>query len=864
MNWHQLNIHEVLQALQTRPNGLSSVEASKRLEKHGLNQLVAKKKKPVWLLFFVQFKDLMILILIASAIISGIVGDLKDAIVIIGIVLINAVIGFVQEYRAGKAIEALKKIAASNSKVKRDSELHEIPSLNIVPGDIVLLEAGDMVPADLRLIESHALRIEEASLTGESQPTEKITGVLKQEEDELADRLNMAFRSTLITNGRGMGVAVATGMDTEIGNIAHMLEESESRTPLQHRLAEFGKKMTLVVLIICISLFVVGWLRGEKPLVMLLTAISMAVAAIPEALPAVVTIALAFGARRLVKQHALVRKLPAVETLGSVTYICTDKTGTLTQNKMTVRDAWQNDGAKNDVLQLTDDEPLLFCIYANQDTRNDEGQLKGDPTEVALVNYAAKQSKFDAAWLHRFKRVFEIPFDSSRKLMTTVHESPQRNYLVISKGAVESVLAICTTTAENIIDKAKELTEKGQRVIAFSYKLASYSGEIISDDLEEGHVFCGLIGIVDPPRPEARQAVAECKTAGIVPVLITGDHPTTARVIAEELGILNNEDDRVITGKELEELSETAFESEIEQIKVYARVSPAQKLRIVKTLQTKNQFVAMTGDGVNDAPALKKANIGIAMGITGTDVSKEAAHMILLDDNFSTIVKAIREGRRIFDNIRKFIRYIMAGNSGEMWTIFLAPLIGLPIPLLPIHILWINLVTDGLPGLALAKETAEKDIMQQPPRRPDESIFAQGLGWHILWVGLLIGGVCISIQAWAIHNGHSSSQTMVFTVLSFSQLSHALAIRSENSFIYKHGLFTNMPLLVCVLLTFLLQLAIIYIPSLQHLFYLKSLTTEELLLCIFCAAIVFHAVELEKYIRHRGKRYLQKKRSEVL
>ncbi|MDQ3843253.1 MAG: cation-translocating P-type ATPase [Bacteroidota bacterium] len=851
MNWHRQSVDEVLSTLQSRHSGLSASEAEERLKEYGFNQLAEKKKKPAWLLFLAQFKDIMILILMAAAVVSGIVGDIKDAIVILVIVILNAVVGFVQEYRAGKAMDALKKMAASSAKVKREHEVMQIPSSHLVPGDIIMLEAGDVVPADLRLMESHALKIEEASLTGESHAVEKIQDTLTEDRTALAERTNMAYKSTLVTHGRGMGVTVATGMKTEIGAIAQMLLEKESLTPLQKRLTDFGKKLSVVVLGICVLLYVVGLLRGEEPVRMLLTAISVAVAAIPEALPAVITIALALGAKRLVRQNALVRKLPAVETLGSVTYICTDKTGTLTQNKMTVRDVWWHPDVDK-ALPFTAQELFLFSLAANQDTREEEGELKGDSTEVALVAFTREQKEFKAAWLHQYKRVFELPFDAQRKMMTTVHQIAPEDFLVITKGALESILTICVQNdSESILQKGEILAEQGQRVIAFSYKIIHYPPQSNEGDLEKEQYFCGLAGIIDPPRPEARQAVEECKTAGIVPVMITGDSPVTARVIAKELGILYTKEDEVITGKELEQLSEREFESRIEHLKVYARVSPAQKLQIVKALQKKNQFVAMTGDGVNDAPALKRANIGVAMGITGTDVSKEAAHMILLDDNFSTIVRAVREGRRIFDNIRKFIRYIMTGNSGEIWAIFLAPLVGLPIPLLPIHILWINLVTDGLPGLALAKEPAEINIMQRPPRHPEESIFAHGLGWHILWVGLLMGGICLGVQAWALHIGNSDWQTMVFTVLCFSQLGHVMAIRSENRYVFRHGFFRNKPLLGAVLLTIVLQLALIYTPTLQELFSLKPLTVFELFICILLSSFVFHGVELEKYIRNK-------------
>jgi P-type Ca2+ transporter type 2C len=857
MNWHTLSIEKTFAELSTSRSGLTTTEAEERLKKSGPNELVEKKKKSWWMMFLLEFKDIMIIILIIAAIISAAVGDLKDAIVILIIVFINAIIGFIQEYRAEKAMEALKQMAAASAKVKRNNHVVQLPAVEIVPGDIVLLEAGDVVPADLRLTEIYALKIDESSLTGESNAAEKVITDLEEEKTPVGDRVNMAYKGTMVTYGRGTGVAVETGMQTEIGRIALMLQEKESLTPLQKRLTEFGKKLSFIVLGICVLLYVVGLLRGEEPVSMLLTAISLAVAAIPEALPAVVTIALALGAKRLVVQQALVRKLSAVETLGSVTYICTDKTGTLTLNKMTVKNAWSNPEVAGGINSFSAEEIFLFSIAANQDTRKDAaGELKGDPTETALVDYAGNQPGFKDEWLKENNRVYELPFDSVRKMMTTVHKLAEQQYLVITKGAFESIEGI--SSMQNIGDismKADEMAKRGERVIAFSYKMIDYLPTGYAPELEKEQFISGFAGLMDPPRAEVRDAVQECKTAGIVPVMITGDHPLTATVIGRELGIFDDKKDLTITGTELESISEGEYEEKIEKIKVYARVSPEQKLTIVKTLQKRKQFVAMTGDGVNDAPALKKANIGVAMGITGTDVSKEAAHMILLDDNFTTIVKAVREGRRIFDNIRKFIKYVMTGNSGEIWAIFLAPVVGLPIPLLPIHILWINLVTDGLPGLALTMEPAEKNIMHRPPRATDESIFSQGMGWHILMAGLLIGLTSLGTQAWAINNGNTKWQTMVFTVLCFSQLGHVLAIRSSHLSLFQQGLLSNKPLIAAVFFTSLLQLALIYFPPFQRIFSVEALTWQELLICLLLSGITFTAVELEKLVkRMRRKR----------
>jgi len=854
MNHHQLPISETYKLLHTSKEGLPTAEAEDRQKQYGKNELTEKKKISVFVLLLHQFKDVMVLILLAAAAISFAVGDLKDAIVILIIVLLNAIIGFVQEYRAEKAMEALKKMSAFTASVRRGGNIVQLPASELVPGDIIILEAGMSVPADIRLSEVHSLKVEEASLTGESNAVEKNTDEIATEKSPLGDRFNMAYKTTIVTYGRGEGIVVATGMKTEIGRIAQLLLEDEAKTPLQKRLADFGKKLSLFVIFICAIIYGTGLLRGEDPIRMLLTAISVAVAAIPEALPAVITIALALGAKRMVRKNALIRKLPAVETLGSVTYICSDKTGTITQNKMTVMDTWISPKAEN-IHEFSAEQLLLLSMELNHDVVADESnQLKGDPTEVALVEYTRKNKGYGQKWLTDFKRQHEVPFDSVRKRMTTIYPLAER-WLIITKGAVENILSNCKdANAEEINEVTEKFAEQGKRVLAYAVKLVDALPETISFETVETDLnFIGLAAMIDPPREEATQAIADCHTAGRTPVMITGDHPITAKAIANETGILHLDTDRVITGTELANFSDEEFEKEIESIKVYARVSPEQKLNIVKALQKKNHFVAMTGDGVNDASALKRANIGIAMGITGTDVSKEAAHMILLDDNFATIIKAVREGRRIFDNIRKFIKYTMTSNSGEVWTIFLAPLIGLPIPLLPIHILWINLVTDGLPGLAFAAEEAEENILKRPPRKINESIFGDGIGIHILWVGLLMGAVCIGTQAWAIQAGSEKWMTMVFTVLSISQMGHALAIRSDWKSLFTQGIFGNKQLIGAVLLTLGLQMAVIYVPFLQDVFRTKALSLQELLLCLGLSSIVFWAVEIEKWVKRRKK-----------
>ena len=851
MNWHGLTHEEILERTDSRREGLSASEAKAKLSEHGYNQLQeAKKRSPLHILL-AQFKDLMILILLAAAIISGIVGDLKDTIVILIIVVLNAVVGFIQEYRAEKAMLALKKMSSTKAKVHRDGSTTYIDSAELVPGDLVHLEAGNAVPADIRIIDSKSLRIEEAALTGESQPTDKTDGPIEADEPPIGDRTNMAYKGTFVTYGRGSGVVVATGMQTELGRIASMLQESEVLTPLQQRMASFGKKLSVVVLLLCVLFFVVGWLRGEDVVTMILTSISLAVAAIPEALPAVITISLALAARRMVKQNTLIRRLPAVETLGSVTYICTDKTGTLTRNKMHVEQVYAGDQLYNraDIKPgQTDELSLLLQAFAlNNDAATSDGELKGDSTEVALMEVAIEQGRSE----EKSNRLAEIAFDSDRKLMTTFH-SMNGKVISFTKGAPDILIKRCEGVDKAAIDETVDrMAAEGLRVLGFAYR---YWDEVPADptpeDAEHTLQFLGLAGMIDPPREEVQDAVTECRTAGIVPVMITGDHPLTAKTIAGRIGILNTEQDLVVTGYELQRMDSNKFEQEVERIKVYARVSPEQKLQIVKTLQHKGHFVAMTGDGVNDAPSLKRANIGIAMGITGTDVSKEAAHMILLDDNFSTIVRAVREGRRIYDNILKFIKYLMTTNSGELWTLLIGPIIGLPVALLPIHILWINLASDGLPAITLSFEKAEKNIMDRPPRAPGESVFAQGRGIHIIWVGLLMAAIALSVQAYAIAHG-LHWQTMVFNVLCLSQMAHVLAIRSERQSLLSIGIFTNKPLIASVILVFILQAAITYVPFLQDIFRTEALSLYEFLAVGAISSIVFIAVEIEKFIRRR-------------
>ncbi len=865
-DWYRKSAEAVIAELRTSTAGLSAREAAQRLADEGPNELEVKEKPHPFMMFFSQFTDFMILILMVAAVIAGFLGEAVDTIAIIVIVLLNAVIGFFQEYRAEKAMEALQKMAAPNASVIRDGAVVSVPAATLVPGDLVLMEAGAVVPADMRIVTAAMLKVEEAALTGESVPVDKETAALAEGDLTIGDRRNMAYKGTVVTYGRGKGVVVATGMKTELGKIATMLqEEKEEKTPLQKRLAVFGKKLAFVVLVICAVIFGFGLMRGEDPLLMFLTAVSLAVAAIPEALPAVITISLSLGASRMVKRNALIRKLPAVETLGSVTYICSDKTGTLTLNRMAVEKYYcGGQVVEAPDLKPADSERMLLAMALSNDSRFDaDGRILGEATESALC-LAALGTGYDKRTLaNSYPRVFEIPFDSGRKRMTTFHAAPDGKLISFTKGAMDAILDRSVAILENgratAIDRARleaineEMASEGLRVICLAYREWDALPEKVDPDTAEaGLTIVGLAALMDPPRPEAGAAVQEALKAGIVPVMITGDHPVTARAIASRLGIWKEGDEPVMTGAQLAAMPDGTLVEKVESIRVYARVAPDQKLRIVKALQKKGDFVAMTGDGVNDAPALKKADIGVAMGITGTDVSKEASHMILLDDNFATIIKAVREGRIIYDNIRKFIRYLMTTNSGEIWTLFLAPFFGLPIPLLPIHILWVNLVTDSLPALALSMEPAEGDVMRRRPRSPRESIFSGGLGIHAIWVGLLMGAVVLGTQSWAYRTGHAHWQTMVFTVMCLTQLGHALAIRSEKLSLFQAGIFTNIYLLGAVLLVFAMQMAAIYLPALNRVFKTAPLTVTELLLALGLSSLIFIAVEIEKYFKRRA------------
>ena len=864
-DWHQKDTDEVVAELGSDvASGLTRADPEERLQRFGANDIGAETSRGILRMLFAQFTDFMIVVLILAAVVSGVVGELSDTIAILVILVLNALVGAIQEYRAQRAVEALRQLAPLEARVLRDGTVRTIDARDVVPGDLVILEAGDVVPADLRLLEATGLRADESALTGESFAVRKSAEKLDDEDLPIADRHNMAYKSTSITRGRASGIAVATGPQTEIGKIAALLtEEDVVKTPLQVRLARFGRDLAIAVLLICAVIFYIGLLRGEPVLVMFLTAVSLAVAAIPEALPAVITISLALGARKLSLRNALVRRLPAVETLGSVTFICADKTGTLTQNRMAVESLLV--GGRPFELQRPEARQSISMrigqgLALNNDVHQSDGVFTGDPTEVALVRAADQAGYYKDDLLQTLPRVAELSFDTDRKLMTTLHRDDD-GIIAHVKGAPEQVLERCVAShgaAEDenfpraeLLEDARALAAEGYRVLALACRDFSTLPTITPAAVEAELSFLCLVGLTDPPRPEAEASVENCRTAGIVPVMITGDHPDTADNIAARIGIADGQTPAV-TGRDLATLSDDALRETVLRAHVYARVDPEQKIRIVRALQDAGEFVAMTGDGVNDAPALKRADIGVAMGKRGTDVAREAAEMVLLDDNFATIVSAVEEGRRVFDNIRKFLRYTMTSNSGEIWTLLMAPLLGLPIPLLPIQILWINLVTDGLPGLAFSAEPAERDVMRRPPRAPKESIFGRGTWQHMLWVGLLIGALSISAQAWSYFSGAAHWQTMVFTTLVMAQLFHALSIRSERDPLWRRGFASNPQLLGAVALTVVLQLAVIYVPILNPIFNTSPLPPADLLLCITLGALVFVAVEIEKWFVRKG------------
>lgn len=903
-NWFNKTFKEVEKELETDlEKGLSKEKVEERQEKYGFNELQQIAKKSIIQRFLEQFKDFSIIVLIIAAIVSGIVGVLQgegitDTIIILIVVIVNAIIGVAQESKAEKSLEALQKLSDHASKVIRNENMEVVPSKELVPGDIVVLDTGDYIPADLRIIEAVNLKTQESSLTGESVPVEKISEIIEEQEIGIGDRKNMLFSSSLVTYGRGKGIVVETGMTTEVGKIAGMINSTEKQeTPLQQKLDKLGKTLGIAALVICAVIFILGILQGKEIISMFMTAVSLAVAAIPEGLVAVSTIVLAIGVQKMVKKNAIVKRLPAVETLGSATVICSDKTGTLTQNKMTVEKIFWND-ATREARNISDDEideELTKLVYANMlcnDTKiSSDGTLTGDPTETALVDMGFKLN-FDPSIYDRMERVEEIPFDSDRKLMTTVNKVGDK-YVVYTKGGIDEILKRCNSyeiggqiseELESYINKIRQENEKmaqnALRVLGCAYKEIDHiptkeEMKTIENDL----IFIGMVGMIDPPREEAKLAVEKCKTAGIKTVMITGDHKITATAIAKKLGILEN-DDEAITGLELEQMTDEELEKNVRHYSVYARVSPEHKVRIVKAWQKNGEVVAMTGDGVNDSPALKKADIGCAMGIVGTDVAKEAADVILTDDNFATVVSAVEEGRKIYDNILKVIQFLLSSNIGEVVVLFFATLLtplfskwfgitdinGLEI-LLPIHILWINLVTDSLPALALAFDPANSDIMQRKPIKPGKGIFTKGMTWRVVYQGIMIGG--LTLAAFMIGLATTKEpigtltldqskievgQTMAFVTLALSELVHVFNVRDNRKTIFKTGIFNNMKLIGAIIISALLMFVILLIPGLREIFSIPVLPKENIieLICLVLAPIVI--VEIFKLLKINGSK----------
>lgn len=881
----QWTTEQALKQVESQPKGLNDQAVQTRQQQYGVNALTGKRQTSLLEKFIAQFKDLMIIVLIAAAIIAAFTGEGVDAIIILLVVILNAVFGVFQEAKAEQAINALQEMSAPNAHVLRNDTTMTVKSDELVPGDIVLLEAGDIVPADLRLIEVASLQIEESALTGESVPVDKQLAPITDPSAGLGDLSDLAFMNSNVTYGRGTGVVVATGMETQVGRIAGMLDRTQERkTPLQENLAHLGKVLTALILVVAVIVFVVGMIRGNETLVnMLLTAISLAVAAIPEGLPAIVTITLALGTTRMAKLNALVRRLPAVETLGSTDIIASDKTGTLTQNKMTVEkvivdgdvmDAKQTAGATS-----SDDQGLLASLLLlNNDTKTIDGQLVGDPTETALVQYNIDHQVNPEDFLAAHPRVAEIPFDSDRKLMTTVNQMNEANdqLWVTVKGAPDELLKRVTRIQSNgeispMTDQLREqlltinhqLAAQALRVLAFAYRpVSTIPVEMVSDQVEQDLIFAGFVGMIDPERPEVAGAVAEAKSAGIRPLMITGDHADTAKAIAVRLGIIDaNDQAGVITGAQLDALSDAEFSNQVEQYSVYARVAPEHKVRIVNAWQQKGKVVAMTGDGVNDAPALKAADIGVGMGITGTEVSKGASDMVLADDNFSTIVVAVREGRKVFANIQKAIQYLLSANLGEVLTLFVMTMMGWQI-LAPVHILWINLVTDTFPAIALGLEPAEKNIMQQKPRGRSSNFLSGGVFGNIIYQGLFEGGLTLLVYwlalTFPVHANatqmHADALTMAFATLGLIQLFHAFNSKSIHGTIFTGQLFKNRAFNWAILAAFILLAATIAIPGFNGLFHVTTLSGFQWLIVLSAGVAMILIVEVVKSFQRMAAR----------
>lgn len=885
--WYSLSTEEVEKLLNVdEKKGLNADEVEKRTEEYGRNEIISKNKKPIWKMILEQFTDFMIVVLIIAAIVSGVVNhEFTDSIIILIIVILNAIIGVVQEVKAQKSLDSLKELSAPHCKAIRNGEIVNIDSKELVPGDVVVLETGDNIPADLRIIEAINLKIQEAALTGESVPVEKHADVLKDEKVGLGDRVNCAFSSSLVTYGRGKGIVVSTGMDTEVGKIAKMLDDvDDSETPLKRRLEALGKTLGIAALVICALIFAVGFFIYKRDWIeMFMTAVSLAVAAIPEGLPAISTIVLSIGVQRMVKRNAIIRTLPSVETLGSATVICSDKTGTLTQNKMTVEKIFCDNKVFGTEYKEKDDNEqyklLLNCMILCNDTKLKKDGEKyittGDPTETALVDLGLKSNVVKDDLDNEYKRVEEIPFDSERKLMTTVHDRKGK-LVVFTKGGVDELLAKCSKIRLNgedvkltkehidmILATNEQFALCALRVLAMAYKDIDQIPEKANmNSLESDLTYIGMVGMIDPARPEVKDAVAKCRTAGIRPVMITGDHKITAVAIAKEIGILR-EGDEAITGAELQEMSQEELEKNVQKYSVYARVSPEHKVRIVNAWKSHDEVVAMTGDGVNDAPALKAADIGAAMGIVGTDVAKEAADVVLTDDNFATIVSAVEEGRRIYDNILKAVAYLLSANIGEIITLFVATMFGWLIePLLPIHMLWINLVTDSLPALALSVDPAEKNIMNRKPKK-NKNVFTKGMIWRIIYQGIMIGG--LTLLAFAIGCGFDfnsivdaegnvtsigvTAQTMAFAVLALSELVHVFNLRSNKDSIFKVGLLTNKILLGAIAISASLMLIVLNVPALHGIFEIKMLTLREIGIVTLLSFAPLIIVEIFKLLK---------------
>ncbi|HZK70301.1 MAG TPA: calcium-translocating P-type ATPase, SERCA-type [Clostridia bacterium] len=872
--YYNLEKEEVIDILNTNLDGLSSLEVDERMKNFGKNKLNEGKHKTIFSMYLSQFKDVMIIVLFVAAIISALMHEITDAIIILVVIILNAIMGVIQENKAEKALEALKKMSAPYVKVKRDNTVTTVKSENIVVGDIVLLEAGDFVPADIRLFESASLSIDESLLTGESVPVEKNKNVIQDVDVVLGDRKNMAYSSSIVTYGRGTGVVTATGMNTEVGDIAsNIINTKTELTPLQKKLAEMSKLLTIVILIVAVIIFIAGAVQGRDYFDMLLISISLSVAAIPEGLPAVVTIILAMGVLKMSKRNAIIRKLSSVETLGCTEIICSDKTGTLTQNKMTVKELYIGDSLhRSDNIDPHNTnlnvfmEAMVLCNDSKLQRDGNEFTIMGDPTETALIYYAEKLLFKKDDLEIALPRVGEIPFDSDRKLMTTIHKLND-NYRVMTKGAPDilqskcshilidgNVILLTDSHVENILSANKEMAQKALRILAVAYKdIDTNPNNPTPGDTENGLIFAGLVGMIDPPRQEAEAAITICNDAGIRVVMITGDHRDTACAIAKDLGIINDETE-VLTGIQLDKMSDKDLENNVSNYSVYARVSPEHKVRIVKAWKKQGKVVAMTGDGVNDAPALKAADIGVGMGITGTDVSKSVSDIILTDDNFATIVAAVEEGRKIYSNIKKAIQFLLSSNIGEIVTLFIATMLNWSV-LMPIHILWVNLVTDALPALALGMEKAEDDIMNQPPRSSKKSFFADGMGIGILYQGVSTGLITLgAYYIGLVMYGPAVATTIAFATLSLIQLAHSLNMRSQTKSLFKIGFLSNKYLNAAIITATLLQVVVIIVPYLNPIFKVTFLTLEQWLIVIIASTLIIPIVEVVKFINFRKKK----------